>query len=335
MPITTYHEVTSTMPGYGLIKPANYVEGRKYPVFVFLHGIGEVAGKKTLKACVDFHYWLKPAADKKGIIFIVPQDNGSALFDDKELVQLIPIIKKYTDGRVGIGGLSRGGGTALAVYMSDSVVMDLVTFCLALCPGNWEAMNEAKAAVRTIPLQIFAGAKDAAVKIATIVNTVDDIIRAGRKDNFYLHVFYNEDHYLWNEVMNAVNTPPITPALGATSWPGTNTVNGVAVNVVVPCVNDPAIDVYDYFLMQWPGNYKPLPRMNIPAPIPAPGGEVYLKYVDSTPDGVSKVVFSDGSPQYFKPAGTDTVSLISTDVERKIVTIRTKGGVKKTFGPTK
>lgn len=73
--------------------------------------------------------------------------------------------------------------------------------------------------------------------------------------------------------MGAVGVPPINPTNGAASWSGTNTVNGQTVNVTVECVNDPAVDVYDFLLMQNLGDYKPLPRLSDKPAEPAPNPE--------------------------------------------------------------
>lgn len=280
---TIYNEKTSTMPGYGEVFPDTYKEGDKLPVIVFLHGIGEIASKKSLKSAVDFHSWFKKAANVKNIIAILPQDDGSNLFDDKELVQLIPVIQKYSNGQVCLSGLSRGGGTTISTIMSNSTIKKMVCCYIILCPPTWEGMDEKLFASDNVPVWLFAGAKDVAdtaTKIDRMVNTVDDIRRAGRTKDFYFSVFPNDDHYIWTEVMGAIGKPPITPTNGAKSWKGLNTVTKIVNNVStsapvaieVECLNNPACDVYDFFLLQHRDNYKPLPLAieAQPEPIPAP-----------------------------------------------------------------
>lgn len=273
MAITIIHAATSTMVGYGEILPTDYKDGEKLPVGVFMHGIGEISSKKSLADAVNFHYWLKTAADKKRMVWLVPQDNGTNLFDDKELVQLIPTIKNYWNEQLILSGLSRGGGTTISTLMSNSVLKAMVTTYLILCPPTWESMDEKLFAADDTPVWIFFGAKDAAVSISSIVNTVDDVIKAGRTKNFYFSVFPNDDHFIWNEVMGRIGVPPISPADGATEWVIKDSTGKIIYQVA--CVNNPAVDVYDFALMQKKGDYKPLPLLTDepeeqPAPIPTP-----------------------------------------------------------------
>src|SRR5205085_7428457 len=144
------------------IFPDSYKEGDKLPVQFFLHGIGELSTKKTLKQAVDFHSWLKTAADKKNIIFVLPQDDGTSLFDDKEVAKVLPVIEKYSNGQVCLSGLSRGAGATLSIYMSSSATKSAFCCYIALCPPTWEGMDEKLIASSNVPLWIFAGAKDTA-----------------------------------------------------------------------------------------------------------------------------------------------------------------------------
>lgn len=362
------HEATATMVGYGEILPSDYTEGEKLPVGIFMHGIGEKAPDKTLTAAVDFHYWLKTAVDKKRMIWLVPQDNGQNLFDDKELVQLIPIIKKYWDGRLILAGLSRGGGTTISTIMSNSILKTMVSCYLIMCPPTWEGMDEKLVAVDDTPTWIFAGAKDAAdpaTKIDRIINTVDDILKAGRKKNFYFSVFPNDDHNIWTEVMGRIGVPPISPADGAASVKGFNTVtkivNGVPtsapVAIELQTVNNPAVDVYDFALLQRKGDYKPLPLLSDkpeeePAPIPMPPVVVppvvtppvtppatpvfFRNFIDTRP--VFGITWSDGTKTTWRmPTGT-TIKEVYTAGDAKtdkqyLKIVHSAGS--QTFGPKK
>lgn len=280
MAIVKKHPKTSTMPQYVEYFPQDYVEGEKLPVDLFFHGIGELIGKKTLDEFADFHSFLKKGTDKKRIITVLPQDDGSNLFDDKEAVQLMSVIDKYCNGQLFVCGLSRGAGTSISIAMSNSTVKVKTCGRIIMCPPTWEGMDEKL--FDDVPTWIFAGAKDVAdtaTKIDRMVNTIDDIRRAGKGKNMYLSVFPNDDHYIWTEVMGAVGVPPINPANGAKSWKGFNTVTKVVngVNTSVPvaieveCVNNPAVDVYDFLLLQKPGDYKPLPLLSeVPTPAPPP-----------------------------------------------------------------
>lgn len=262
------------MPGYGIIFPDGYQEGQKLPVEVFLHGIGEISSKKTLQQAVDFHFWFKAAADKKKMIYILPQDDGTSLFDDKELLQILPVIQKYSvDGMFTLSGLSRGAGTCLSIAGSSSIVNQYVSGMVVICPPTWSGMDKAKMAAQPYSIWWFHGAKDVAdvaTSISRAVSTVDAIRKAGKK-NFYFSVYPDGDHYIWTKVMNVFGTPPINPTTGAKEW----IIKDTAGNILhqVTCVNNPACDVYDFMLSQHKGVYPALPLLGsveAPAPAPAP-----------------------------------------------------------------
>ncbi len=156
MAIIKIHELSAILPPYGEIFPQDYQEGERLPVQFFMHGIGELATKKTLTAMVAFHKWLQTAADKKRIIYVLPQDDGKSLFDDNEILKLLPVIEKYSNGQVCLSGLSRGAGTTLSIAGSTSPVKKVICCYIAMCPPTWEGMNEKALQELEEPLWIFA-----------------------------------------------------------------------------------------------------------------------------------------------------------------------------------
>jgi hypothetical protein len=335
MATTQVFQATSTMPAYGIIYPHHYVNTRKWPVCVFCHGIGESGNRKSIQQCVDFHGFLKTLADINGVVFVLPQDADADVFGDGEIVKVWSKAKAISDGRLGLGGLSMGGGGTLSVHMSNATINDDVTFYFPICPPSWESMDERMVADDKVPMWSFMGAKDTAVSIASFTNTMGDIIAAGRKENFYVSIFPNKDHYIWGRVMET--RPPITPAEGVRLYGG------------IECVDDPAVSVMEYFLMQWPNDYKPLPRLSdqaepIPAPTPTPvptADPVYFRNFIYTPP-VYGITWSDGTKTTWRMPDMATIKEQYTNGDAKLdkqylKVVYVNDGVTSTkvFGPIK
>lgn len=294
---------TATVCGYGEYFPAVHQDGDKRDVLIFLHGIGEILSKKTLEQAVAFHAFFQKVADFTGMIIILPQDDGTSLFDDKEVVQIMPHVRTYAK-RIYLGGLSRGAGTSLSIKCSrTSSVKQYISGYLFICPPTWEGMDEVGFAMDDTPSWWIHGAKDQAdpaTYISRAANTVDDFRRAGAK-NFYFSIFPSDDHYIWIEVLTALGYPPVSPINGAASWSGKNTVNGQTVDITVQCVNNPALDVYSFLRLQTKGQpYKPMPLLSdgpmpVPPPIPAPTPSTmkYFKNFYQSGPRIYQIVWKD------------------------------------------
>lgn len=328
MAIVKKYPRTSTLPPYVEIFPNDYKEGEKLPVDFFLHGIGELTTKKTLDEFASFHTFLHKGVDAKRIIQVLPQDDGTSLFDDKEVVALLPVVDKYCNGQLFISGLSRGAGTTMSIIMSNSVVKAKRTASIIMCPPTWESMNEFLFDDK--PTWIFAGALDDAdptshsTRIDRQVNTIDDIRKAGKGKNLYFSVFPNDDHYIWTEVMGAVGVPPINPTNGAASW--------TAGGITVECVNDPACDVYDFLLLQKPNDYKPLPRKSTiqPAPVPAPTTTTAKSVMRVNITGAGKAGYINVVLQYIDSGGNKSSDAprLATEVDTVQVSGKTRYTIK-------
>ncbi len=153
------------------------------------------------------------------------------------------------------------------------------------------------------------------------------------QDSFYFSVFPDQDHQLWPEVLGAIGVPPINPTTGAKSWKGENTVGTQKVPIEVACVNNPAIDIYDFFLLQHKGDYKPLPLLSdvqplpIPDPVEPPTNPIEVKSIQAGSDGSRQwsntaiITFSDGTVQTERAPGDDSITGIRSAV-REIKGVR-------------
>jgi hypothetical protein len=289
-----------------VIFPQRYVAGKKYPTFNFHHGIGENAlsdTNNTLDEFSEFHRFLDKWADGLGgeeMIFILPQDQDSNVATTQHVAEAWKWADQYTDGRKGIGGLSMGGGETMQQFMSGLYTKyPDATFILPICFPSWESLDEKPLALDKRPFWAFMGVKDGSVTIGSFVNTIGDIIAAGRKpdSNFYVTIYPNRDHFIWSTVLGSV--VPVSPNTGALDANG-KTIYGLSKYAGIAdwaMVNNPAITPIAYFLMQWPNNYKPLPRLGevvvvpeppapTPTPTPAPSGKRIIR-VNTTGKPVS------------------------------------------------
>lgn len=351
-----YHSATSTMCAWGRIKPVGLIGKRRKSVF--LHGIGESGTKKTIRECVDFcaNAGLRRAVEQYGIEYIIPQDADANVSTAPQIQQIMNIVNENSDGSPSLGGLSMGGGITSSLVMSSSALRKVWASFYTLCPPTWSAMDQAAAAQLEQPWWIIHGAKDqaaSATSINVITSTVNDLIKAGKK-NLYFSVFPNDDHYIWNEVLGSIGQPFINPLNGASKW--TNS----AGTITVPCVNDPAVDLYQFLLMQSMGVYKPLPLLSsmppevepTPQPIPPPPPPTTPTTPAVDPRTIKLVAASDynrGDLDFVECEWTDKVPTIyrcpvgkKIRVTRSVVyggairaTVFFEGGGYHILGPTK
>jgi dienelactone hydrolase len=332
---------TATFPAWFVILPDGYDPAKRYPVIQFQHGIGESGNKKTITSMSAFggYAGLRKAADEHQIISVHPQNpTDTQPFPVSEVKKVFQMIKeKYSDGRVGLWGLSHGGMCVLNTMADYAFVNQSYCSLVPICPGNYEAMNEWNMAKALPSTWIFGGGVDTAVTPARLTNTVHDLIKAGKK-NLYYSVYPNDDHIIWPEVLGATQLPPVTPSNGAKQWSYTDTDGKI---YTVPCVNDPAQNVYTHFLAQKIGLPMPLKRLSDSAPVPVPppptGEAYYSEEFIYTGDGAMRVHWTDTTSTSYKIPAGDTVEMI---YQRKLngrpyIVLQTKGGIRKVYGPKK
>lgn len=323
----------------GAIVPDNWTEAWKGATFNFHHGIGENRKRKTLQQCIDFHSFLDKWADGfagEPIMFILPQDQDENVATTAQVKEGWLLADKWTDGRKGIGGLSMGGGETLVNALSSlySTLLFNTTFVMPICPPTWESEDEIPISKSDIPFWAFMGVKDAAVSIASFVNTMGDIIRAGRTKNFNVSIYANRDHYIWTSVLD--KAIPVSPQTNAVDSTGKN-IYGLAKYAGIAdwaMVNNPAIRPMEYFLMQRPGNLKPLPRLSDAQPIITPTTTTKtVARVNITGSGKAGMInivlqYTDGSSDpYFVATEVDTVQISG----KTRYTIKKSGIVLKQF----
>jgi predicted peptidase len=194
--------------------------GRRWPLLVFLHGSGEsgtdvhrvaVNGPpKLLRTDVTLTPEESAAAVELAENFIVvsPQcpDEGVAWEDDKVLALIDQVQAQFhvDPDRVYLTGLSMGG------YGAWSLALRHADRFAAVAPisggGNYlDALNAADgtaqhaAALRSLGLWVFHGAKDDVVPVSEATRMVDALVKGGAKD-VKLTVNADRGHDVWNVV---------------------------------------------------------------------------------------------------------------------------------------
>lgn len=183
---------------YRLLKPAMVDEGKKYPLVIFLHGAGErgtdnekqlihgvpqfVANREKYPCflvapqCPDGKKWVE--VDWSADSHTQPKEPGEvgkltlALIDKS--IKELPVDPK----RVYLTGLSMGGYGTWDILARRP---DLFAAAAPVCGGADEATA---AKIKDIPIWVFHGAKDTAVKPARSRNMVAALEKAGGKPKY-------------------------------------------------------------------------------------------------------------------------------------------------------
>lgn len=196
---------------YRLLKPEAVEPGKKYPLVIFLHGAGERGEDNTKQLVHGITDFAKPENRKAHPCFLIapqcpefrrwvevdwssashtqptnPSEPAGLVLDLlAQLTRELPIDTK----RLYITGLSMGGyGTWDLIARRP----DLFAAAAPICGGGDEATA---ARIAKIPIWVFHGAKDTAVKPERSRNMVAAIEKAGGKPRYT--EYPNEGHLSW------------------------------------------------------------------------------------------------------------------------------------------
>jgi predicted peptidase len=188
----TFTEGKATLP-YRLLKPATVEAGKKYPLVVFLHGSGErgadnkaqlkhgVAGFASEERRKEFPCFLiAPQCPAGSRGWGLSGKSGGAA-PGKLVLDLIektckdlPIDTK----RIYLTGLSMGG---FGTWTLLAAKPDLFAAAIPICGGG---DPKAAAKIAKIPIWVFHGDKDAAVKVEHSRDMVAALEKAGGKPKY-------------------------------------------------------------------------------------------------------------------------------------------------------
>ena len=193
-----------TIP-YMLFTPRDYSpEGRRWPLMLFLHGLGESGhGGEELER-VKIHGPPRLVESRPDFPFVVvtpqcpppqgePKDVVPTAWRPDQLIQLVDHVLANTNTdptRVCVTGLSMGGyGTWRLVAAYPERFAAAVPIC-----GGGEPKSMA-AALRRVPLWAFHGARDEVVPLRRSQEMVDAVRCAGGRVR--LTVYPNVEHDSW------------------------------------------------------------------------------------------------------------------------------------------
>jgi predicted peptidase len=220
---------------YRILFPENFVKGKKYPVVVFLHGIGERGNDNELQLLHGGDLFLRDSIKKNfPAIVIFPQCPTTTTwsgmrYDDSIKRFVLPLsfsmssipkeevlIKKLVDTlidnkfadskRIYIGGLSMGG------FGTYDMVLRYGNYFAAAFPICGQSFVDLMIKdANNIPLWIFHGAKDDVVSIVPDRSLYKALMDAGDKKVKYTE-YPDANHNSWDA---AFAEPDLLPWLFA------------------------------------------------------------------------------------------------------------------------
>jgi predicted peptidase len=183
-----------TLP-YRLLTPENYDAKKPYPLVVFLHGAGERGNDNQAQLVHGVPEFVKPENRQKYPCFLIaPQCPAGKKWADVDwsgdshrlskepsepgqlVLELIAALRKefpIDAKRIYITGLSMGG---YGTWDLISRHPDLFAAAVPVCGGGDEAQA---ARIAKLPIWVFHGAKDRAVKVERSRNMVSALKKAG------------------------------------------------------------------------------------------------------------------------------------------------------------
>lgn len=200
-PHTLEKEIMKTVrSNYLLYLPKEYNSvGKKWPMIVFLHGSGE-RGNDLNKVKVHGIPKIVEERDDFPFVAVSPQcpehSFWSAEMDALNLL-INEIVENYNvdPERIYLTGLSMGGyGTwTMAITYPDRFAA-----IAPICGGENPA--RAAAALKSVPVWVFHGAKDTIVPLSESEQIVEALQKVG--GNVKFTVYPDEDHDSWTETYN-------------------------------------------------------------------------------------------------------------------------------------
>lgn len=192
---------------YRILKPLDYDLNKKYPIHLFLHGVGErgndnekqlvhgsklflnLDNRKKYKSWVIFPQC--PTDDWWGNKKRYPELRGNAIELVIKLMESMLKSKNVDDDRVYVSGLSMGGmGTFEILSRKPNMFAAATPIC-----GSGE-LNNVKKYAKKVPIWIFHGALDKVVLPSMSLQIAEKIIEEG--GNPRVTIYESVYHDSWN-----------------------------------------------------------------------------------------------------------------------------------------
>lgn len=202
------HQITRTVrANYLLFLPKEYSADatKKWPLMLFLHGAGE-RGSNIWKVAVHGPPKIVRAQPNFPFIVVSPQCPPGQYWDNEAMLSLLDeICQKYSVDRhrIYLTGLSMGG---FGTWSLASEHPEKFAAIAPICGGGdvipiLLAGNTKKAALKSLGVWAFHGAKDPVVKLAESEKMVDAFKKIGCAD-ITLTVYPEAGHDSWTEAYN-------------------------------------------------------------------------------------------------------------------------------------
>ena len=172
--------------------PANYREGEKYPVILFLHGAGTRGNDINLLAGNCF-FQLTAAHEDFPFVCVAPQCHKETWFDHFEtLARFAKMVAEsnFADpARLYLMGASMGGYATWQLAIS---MPEVFAAAIPICGGGmyWDAGR-----LKNLPIRAFHGDSDPTVLTEESVKMVNAVNKRG--GNAKLTIYPNTKHDAW------------------------------------------------------------------------------------------------------------------------------------------
>ncbi|MFZ6013622.1 MAG: PKD domain-containing protein [Bacteroidota bacterium] len=227
----------SVIAYYEYVPPDYSSNSNKYPVMIFLHGIGERGPNTTDKNILDDYIYKvaklgPPKFVKNGtkfpFILIAPQlKSNYGTWPSSYVMEVINHVKTYLkidEKRIYLTGLSLGGG---GVWVASQDYPKLFAAITPVCGGYNSPSKACNLANEDLPVWAFHGDKDTVVPLSKTVNMVNAINGCMPTPNplAKLTVYAGVAHNAWDYAYRVDHTLH-NPNLYEWMMSKTNTVNG-------------------------------------------------------------------------------------------------------------
>ena len=203
----TFKTTSPSVTAYYEYLPADYnSNSNKYPVVIFLHGIGEKGPNTTDIATLQANIYKvaklgPPMYVKNGtqfpFILIAPQlKDNYALWTSSYVMDVIKYVKTYLridERRIYLTGLSMGGGGTWATVQDNAKVFAAVA---PVC-GGYNTPKAINIANEDVPVWAFHGDKDTVVPMSKTVNMVNAINAYNPSPLAKLTIYAGVAHDAW------------------------------------------------------------------------------------------------------------------------------------------
>jgi poly(3-hydroxybutyrate) depolymerase len=208
--------------GFYEYKPANYSTSstKKYPLIVFLHGIGERGNGTTELAKINANGITKNIAagnkmtftwNGKTETFLVLSPQLSAAYSTWPSFYVDAMIKyakanlNIDTNRIIVTGLSLGGGGAWR-YAADSIQHSRTLAAVGVSCGTYQSVNYCNIAQANLPVWAFHATDDSRVAVSATQNAIAAINNCNPAVKPYKTIWPTGDHTIWNRVYDTAYT---------------------------------------------------------------------------------------------------------------------------------